>query len=358
VTGALLALLLAQAAPAPAVPPDVAARYVHPGQAVELEGGRKLNLLCMGSGKRTVLFDAGGSDWSVIWALVQPAVAGRARACAYDRAGLGYSDPARGPRTPIAIVEDMHALIHAAKLQTPLVLVGHSLGGFNVKLYAALYPEDVAGLVLVDPAEERAGERMRPFLRLRYGASIAARNELLDLSFFPFLVDRYRACAEAAKAKPLDPQSDFYKRCSDPVRAPLGPDIAAERARIQVGAAYQEAQASEIAYSVYGDLRGDAAYKALFRPGMLGARPMVVLTHGIYDPADPIDVASTEGWLRLHAEDARLSTRGRRRTVPDTHHNIEIEAPQAIVAAIAEVLDDLDRPPAKKRRRAKARRVR
>ena len=343
-TGALLALLLAQAAPAPAptLSPDVAARFVQPGQAVEIEGGRKINLLCMGSGKRTVLFDAGGSDWSVIWALVQPAVAGRARACAYDRAGLGYSEPARGPRTPIAIVEDLHALIHAAKLETPLVLVGHSLGGFNVKLYAALYPEDVAGMVPVDPAEERAGERMRAFLRKEHGASIAARTELLDLSFFPFLVDRYRACADAAKAKPLDPSSDFYKRCSDPVRAPLGPEIAAERARIQVGAAYQEAQASEIAYSVYGDLRGDAAYKALFKRGMLGSRPLIVLTHSIYDPEDPIDVASTEGWIRLHEEDARLSSRGRRRTVPNTHHNIEIEAPQAIVDAIGEVLNDLD----------------
>ena len=63
---------------------------------MKLPDGRTINLFCMGSGKRTVLFDAGGSDWSVIWGLVQPRVAARARACSYDRAGLGYSDPARG----------------------------------------------------------------------------------------------------------------------------------------------------------------------------------------------------------------------------------------------------------------------
>ena len=336
------------AASVPVLPAAIAAVYARPHDRVEVEDGRRLNLVCMGSGERTVLFDAGGSDWSVIWALVQPGVAAKARACAYDRAGLGYSDPSGQPRTPFAIVEDMHALVHKAGLKTPLVLVGHSLGGFNVKLYAALYPEDVAALVLVDPAEDRANARSRSFLTRRYGPVMAAKVELSDLSGLAWLLGRYDACVAAVKAHDLDPDTVQYRRCSDPVRAPLGPLIAAERQKVQVKVAYQEAQASEIANSIYGDLRADAAYAALFTPGRFGRKPMVVLTHGIVPPDDPVEEASMAAWTELHRETARLSKRGRQRTVPDTHHNIEIDAPQSIIDAVAEVLAELDgRPRAK-----------
>lgn len=340
----LLAAALLSCAGAAAGQPlaDTVARdYVRPQRLVDI-GGRRLNLFCMGEGPRTVLFDAGGSDWSVIWALVQPAVAKHARACSYDRAGLGYSDPAPMPRTPAAIVEDMHALIGAAGLSKPLVLVGHSLGGFNVKLHTALYPEDVAALVLVDPAEERADTRVRAMLNARFGASLAARAELLDQTFLALLLDRYRTCADQARAGPLDPASAAYRRCSDPVRPLLGPLIAAERLRIQVTPAYQQAQASEILNSVYGDPRGADVYARLFRPGSFGGRPLIVLSHGLYDPGDAIDTAGQAAGVALHRETARLSRRGVQRTVPGTSHNIEIDAPKAIVDAVLEVLGRLD----------------
>ena len=321
--------------------PEALRQFTGPHDRIDIGGGRRLNLFCIGSGKHIVLFDAGGSDWSVIWGLVQPAVANGARACSYDRAGLGQSDPARGARTPMAIVEDLHALIHAAKLSTPLVLVGHSLGGFNVKLYAALYPEDVAGLVLVDPAEDRWYDRIRPEFRAKFGASIAARTELGDQDFMRMLTAHYEQCAAKAREHELDPASETYHRCTDPVRAPLGPDIAAERAKIQVTSAYQEAQWSEIANSVYGNPAANAAYAMLFAGKPFGNRPVIVLSHGIFDADDPIDVASLWAAGRLHAQSAALSRRGRHRTIPNTHHNIEIDDPDAIIAAIGEVLAQL-----------------
>ena len=322
--------------------PEVALQYVQPHERVEVGGGRGLNLFCLGSGKHTVLFDSGGSDWSVIWALVQPALAGDARVCTYDRAGLGYSDPATGARSPMAIVDDMKVLIGAGKLATPLVLVGHSLGGFNVKLYTALYPEDVAGLVLIDPAEERSDQRSRTFMRKQLGEVGAARKEVTDLMWLDRLLDRYRTCADQARAGDLDPAAISYRRCSDPVRPALGPEIAAERQKIQVRPRYQQAQASEILNSIYGDARADSAYARLFRPGAFGNRPMIVMTHGIYDATDRIDTADYQAMLALHRQTAELSRRGRHRIVPQTHHNIQIDDPQAVVSAVREVLQALN----------------
>jgi len=333
------------------IPPEVAADYVRPHQLVDVGGGRKLNLFCMGSGKQTVLFDSGLSDWSVIWALVQPRLAEHARACTYDRAGLGYSDPPQAPRSPIEIVEDMHALVTAAKLGTPLVVVGHSLGGFNMKLYAALYPRDVAGLVLVDPSEDRGYERTRQFLRRRFGAPLAARVELHDVSDLKPALAHFNDCAASAKGNALDPASPGYKQCTDPVRGALGPEIAAERVKHQVTGTYQETVASEFASSVYGDAQSDAAYRMLFRPGAFGSKPLIVLTHSIYDKSDPLEVASKAAWNELHQQTAALSRRGRNVVVPNTHHNIEIDAPGAIVDAVTTVLAELDRPAANKRRR-------
>jgi pimeloyl-ACP methyl ester carboxylesterase len=329
--------LTGSAAADPASPAALEA-YAKPHRLVDIEDGRRLNLFCMGEQGPTVLFDAGGSDWSVVWALVQPALAGQARACAYDRAGLGYSDPARGPRTPAAIADDLHALIKAAGLGKPIILVGHSLGGFNVKLHAALYPEDVAGLVLVDPSEERDWDRTRELMRARYGEALAARAELADKGFLGFLADRYRECAQAAKAGDLDPASITYRRCSDPPRPQLGPAIAAERQRLQVKPAYQAAQASEILSGIYGANTSDTVYARLFRPGVFGDLPMVVLTHGKAEAGDELDALGDAQWLELHRQTARLSRRGVQRTVPGTGHHIELEAPQAIVEAVREVI--------------------
>lgn len=218
------------------------------------------------------------------------------------------------------------------------MLVGHSLGGFNVKLYAALYPEDVSGLVLVDPSEDRGYDRTRSFLRRRYGVEIAAKTELLDLSETTGAIHHYDECAATARVHDLDPSTEFYKSCTDPVRTPLGPAIAAERARLQVGSAYQETQASELANSVYGDSRADPAYAMLFRPGAFGNKPLIVLTHSIYDRNDPVEVASFASWNKLHDQTARLSRRGINRIVPNTHHNVEVDDPQSIADAVFEVI--------------------
>ena len=131
-------------------------RYPAPGEMVDV-GGYSLHLYCTGEGEAaapTVVMDSGLGGNVLDWQLVQPEVAKFARVCTYDRAGMGWSEPGAQPRTSQQIVEELHTLLGKAGVQGPYVLVGHSLGGTNVQLYASRYPDEVAGMVLVDSATE------------------------------------------------------------------------------------------------------------------------------------------------------------------------------------------------------------
>jgi pimeloyl-ACP methyl ester carboxylesterase len=129
-------------------------------KSVDVGGGRKLHVVCTGAGGGpTVVLEAGAGAAASDWGRVQPEVAKFARVCAYDRAGLGASDPVGAPRTVVALVQDLHTLLTNAKVPGPYVLVGHSLGGILARLYASFYPAEVAGMVLVDSAHEDEPDR-------------------------------------------------------------------------------------------------------------------------------------------------------------------------------------------------------
>jgi pimeloyl-ACP methyl ester carboxylesterase len=128
-------------------------RYPAPGEMVAV-AGHDMQLHCTGEGKGapTVVMDAGLGGGVLDWQTVQPEVATFARVCSYDRSGIGWSESGPKPRTSPQIVEELHALLKDAGEDGPYVLVGHSFGGANAQLYAAEYPEEVAGMVLVDSA--------------------------------------------------------------------------------------------------------------------------------------------------------------------------------------------------------------
>ncbi|MEO8386209.1 MAG: alpha/beta hydrolase, partial [Betaproteobacteria bacterium] len=135
--------------------------YTAPQRLVEIEPGRKLNIYCTGHGAPTVVFDSGQAGETSEWGMIQPAVARRTRACSYDRAGIGFSDPANRPSTSANIVDDLHRLLAAASISPPYILVGHSYGGMNIKLFAYRYPLEIAGIVFVDPSHEDQRENYR-----------------------------------------------------------------------------------------------------------------------------------------------------------------------------------------------------
>ncbi|MGB6134370.1 MAG: alpha/beta hydrolase [Acidobacteriaceae bacterium] len=126
-------------------------RYTTPGRWVEIERGQRLYLVEKGSGGPAVVFEAGIAATNLNWHYVQEQVARFTATASYDRSGLGWSSPCRTVRAPGNISVELHTLLESAGIKPPYVLVGHSFGGLVMRRYAAMYPEDVAGVVLVDP---------------------------------------------------------------------------------------------------------------------------------------------------------------------------------------------------------------
>jgi len=130
-------------------------RRAHPmhGQLIDVGGGRRMYLSCAGSGNPTVVLVPGAGEPSSIWAWIGPDVARDTRVCVYDRAGRGWSDPGPSQQDGIAVVTDLNALLTAAHESSPYVLVGHSFGGLYVRAFAARYPNQIAGVVLLDATD-------------------------------------------------------------------------------------------------------------------------------------------------------------------------------------------------------------
>jgi pimeloyl-ACP methyl ester carboxylesterase len=286
------------------------------GRSVDI-GGRSLNLYCSGAGTPTVVFDSGSGQPGYSWILVQPEVAKANRACWYDRAGYGWSDPATGVRTSADIAEDLDKLLRAAGVVPPYVLVGHSFGGFNVRVFASRHRDEVAGMVLVDSADEFEGplpdpqESPEPPLEWRVLARAA------DFSFH-FGVGRLMVG---------DPgQPDGYLSSHDWA--------------VINSVAFQEKSFEATLWESRG--QSAAQVQAIHS---LGDVPLMVLTAAATLP--PPGSAMAAAWSthmrnRVYGTQARLatlSTRGRQIILQGVGHAIPTEAPQTVVDAVRSVVD-------------------
>lgn len=285
---------------------------IGPDPSTSLRAGRTLHLNCTGSGSPTVVLEAGASSFAIDWALVQPELSKTHRVCSYDRAGHGWSDPgASGGAGPVS---DLHALLRAAGEKPPYVLAGASRGGLYVRLYALQYPEEVAGLVLVDPATE---ERLFVFFR----------GKPVDIA--SLTVDEFRETISpgTVKVPRRSPQTGTPFDRLPP--ALYETRIALERRLIESvpeTILYEaRVKSAEEEHGLLARLR--AATLANDHP--LGDRPIVVLTRG---------VDSTPAVHEVHARLARLSTNGRHTIVKDAGHEIHLFQPAAVIEAIREVL--------------------
>jgi pimeloyl-ACP methyl ester carboxylesterase len=141
--------------------------YPPPGEMVDV-GGYSLHINCVGQGSPTVLLDGGSGEFSAQWVRVQREVSDTTRVCAYDRAGMGWSQMGPDPRDAKQITSELHTLLSKGGIEGPYVLVGHSLGGLSMLTYANRYPDEVAGVALVDSSTELDQFSQRPEARDSY----------------------------------------------------------------------------------------------------------------------------------------------------------------------------------------------
>ena len=295
------------------------------GQLVDV-GGYSLQIVCQGEGGPTVVVDAGNGDFSLGWGLVQPEVAQFTRVCTYDRAGYGWSDPGPEPRNAQQIATELHTLLAEAGVEAPYVLVGHSLGGYTVRMYAHLYPEDVAGMVLVDAGHEDQLSRLPPEYEEVNRQQSGYMSVMGAMSRFGVLRLLGKSFGEQAlpphiQQLPADVQDAYVTMISHPsyFDATLGELRALEETCDQVGG--------------LGDL-GDLPLVVLTAESTLNSEALGAI--GL-PPDFPVEqIQST--WIELQEELASLSTNSTHLIAEGSGHAIHLDRPDLVVEAIEQVV--------------------
>jgi pimeloyl-ACP methyl ester carboxylesterase len=278
---------MAEAADAKAYPP--------PGELVDV-GGHRLHINCTGSGSPTVVIVAGAGDWSTTWGgVVQPEVAKTTRVCTYDRPGLGWSEAAPLPGDAAQFAKELHTLLQNANVPGPYVMVGHSLGGFVVRIFAHDYASEVAGVVLVDS--------MNPKQVTQSQANSLARLYSLQAGLTRFGVGRL-IVKLLGLASSMPPNEEAY--WPQYIRSPSLQASAREYQGLPASAA----EAADV--KSFGDL------------------PLIVLTAKLND---------NPGWPEWQNELLQLSSNSEHLFAEKSGHNVQVDEPDAAVAAILKMAE-------------------
>lgn len=287
--------------------------------------GHAMNIYCSGTGSPTVVFDAPSGEAGWTWWAVQPKVSKQTRACVYDRPGFGYSEFADRPKTSADAVEDLHTLLSAAGEKPPYVLVGNSLGGANVQLFAYHYPTEVQGLVLVEAMREDQEDRLAK-------ASNGKTRE-----FDVQMLEGGKACAALAE-KGFAADGRALAECTGGIGNKYPGKLATTRYAALSNATYwRAAMAEAIAFNT--DQQQLKAARTSF-----GDLPLIVLVRGVSPfmvpgkPQSALNKAVEQENKSMQVEVAMLSKNGKTRVVSGAGHNIQEDKPGAVVKAVDEVL--------------------
>jgi pimeloyl-ACP methyl ester carboxylesterase len=280
------------------------------GELVSVNG-RTMHIDCTGAGVPTVVLDAGLGDSYLSWRKVQPEIAKFVRVCSYDRAGLGFSDPSSQPRTSQVIAQELHALLQAAQVPPPYILVGHSMGGYDVRLFASLYRNEVAGMVLVDASHPDQESRLPRELKDMEGTW---RREAEFLEFgMPFGIPRLLGLCD-----------------DDPMQRAAECNLHSAREATAEMKAFPQS-ATETAAT-----------------GSLGDIPLAVLSHDPEKPSAelPADLAKStnEAWEKMQEELARLSIHGTQAVAKNSAHYIQLDRPDLVIDAVRNVVEQARQP--------------
>jgi pimeloyl-ACP methyl ester carboxylesterase len=275
--------------------------YPPPGKLVDV-GGYRLHLNCTGTGGPTVVIDAGLGDWSTMWAWVQPGVAKTTQVCTYDRAGNGWSDAGPLPRNALQYAKELHTLLQEAHIPGPYVLVGHSLGGFSVKVFTDMYPSEVAGVVLIDSMSPR-----------QFPQTSTNTTPQIDSQSHPFTI--FPALARIGLVRLLYRPLGLIPHLPPEVeKAYLSRAVRPSNLQVYFGDESQgmpESGRQAKAVTTFGDL------------------PLIVLT---------ARQNNIPGWQEWQTELLQLSSNSQQ-LFAESGHNIEIEQPEAAIAAIVKMVE-------------------
>ena len=269
-----------------------------PGQLVVV-GGHQIHLLCQGQGSPSVILESGIPGTSLGWASVMEDIASFTRVCAYDRAGYGWSEAGPEPRTISKITGELRELLRTAQMGPPYVFAGHSFGGLVVQLIASRFPDEVAGMVLVDSAHPDLARRSGHFERME---AVTFRLKVLAPLGIARLI--------------IDPPAGSPESRPSSVRKMETEVLATTRSF--------RTMASEMA-----GLRESLNQAAENRP-RLGRKPLVVLTEG---------QRKTEFWHAMQEQFMELSDRSEWQVVSGAGHFIHHDQPDIVVDAIRRVVE-------------------
>jgi len=290
------------------------------GELVDV-GGHCLHIMAAGEGSPVVIFEAGGAGWSLDWYPVLVEVGKFTRACAYDRAGYGWSEPGPLPRASGQITSELHALLVNAGLEPPFVLVGASFGGHTVRLFADRYPAEAAGMILVDARHEDIDSKMPPaWQKLQQNG----RN-------------MYQVMGMASRAGLLKWLGRIMgDRAEPPALQVLPPELRPVYLEAGYQPKYFESNLAELASVAESDaqVRESRSIRNL---------PLVVVRHGMPDlfaqmPADQAAEAE-QVWQALQTDLLTISSNNRLMVAETSGHNIPLDQPGLVVEVIQEMVD-------------------
>lgn len=302
------------------------ASHPAPGLMIDV-GGHRLHLICQGHGTPIVIMDAGLGDSWLTWSKTQPEIATRTQVCSYDRAGFGYSEPGPYPRDSRQIVAELHALLHTANLAPPYVLVGHSFGGYNTRLYASTYPSEVVGLVLVDASHE---DQTRLFPK---GLTALTTQWLSSMRW---QARRAALGLERARGIPAYDAPSVPAAMAD-VAAPIGYRTDWYRTTLGEFESFASLSADEVR-----DTRRPLDF------------PLVVVTGSSTMAKDLVASGLTQAdadsaarvWRFLQNDEATLSSRSQHVIADKSSHYVNMDQPELVIAAVDSVLASIRRTPA------------
>jgi pimeloyl-ACP methyl ester carboxylesterase len=287
-----------------------------PGQLCDV-GGYRMHIQCQGSGDPAAILDSGLLGNSLLWVNTLPAISQHTRACAFDRPGYAWSDPAPAdvPRTSQNIISELRTTLLQANIRPPYILLGHSFGAINMLVYAYTCPQEVAGLVLVDPSHPEMFERVP---NVPSGKTAARSFQLISflgnlglLRWLGPLLAR-QLLPDGAQTLPLDAWKALLV-------------VASQRKDYQTAA-----REANLGIENFASARGG--------PGSLGDLPLEVLSADWWTTGKPTPMK--QAMKPMREEQAKLSSRGRHRIVSGCDHaNLPVVRPDAVADSVKHILE-------------------